>query len=181
LPLPYSRPMSASPPLPPLSTLPIGSGALGLMRGPGTGSADLATDLALIADWAPALVISLTETTEMEALGIADLGTLVQARGFAHAHLPIPDFGVPPPNTVALWRGLSPKVHGALAAGARVLVHCRGGLGRSGTLAALVLMERGLSADIAIQQVRHARPGAIETAEQERWLMAQVPPQNRPA
>jgi ADP-ribosyl-[dinitrogen reductase] hydrolase len=68
------------------------------------------------------------------------------------------------------WAALSAQLHGTLERGGRVLVHCRGGLGRAGTIAALMLIERGWSAPQAISDVRAVRPGAIETEEQERWV-----------
>jgi len=154
----------------PLSTLAIGTGRLGLMRAPGQPG-----DLDRIGAFAPRMVISLTESPEMAELGLSSLRADLGARGIAHAHLPIPDFGIPSQATMALWRALSPKVQAQIDAGGGVLIHCRAGLGRSGTMAALVLIERGMAADAAIAAVRQARPGAIETAGQERWLLTQAP------
>jgi protein-tyrosine phosphatase len=55
--------------------------------------------------------------------------------------------------------------------GGSVLVHCVGGLGRAGTVAACWLRSRGHGADDAIATVRRARsPRAIETAVQERMI-----------
>jgi len=51
--------------------------------------------------------------------------------------------------------------------GDNVLVHCRGGLGRSGTIAALLLIEFGLPNGLAIAQVRIARLAAIDIVEQK--------------
>jgi ADP-ribosyl-[dinitrogen reductase] hydrolase len=56
--------------------------------------------------------------------------------------------------------------------GGRVLLHCRGGLGRAGTIAARLLVELGMEPGKAVQAVRHVRPGAIETIEQERHVLA---------
>jgi protein-tyrosine phosphatase len=58
--------------------------------------------------------------------------------------------------------------------GDNVLVHCRGGLGRSGTIAALLLIEFGLPNGLAVAQVRIARPGAIDIAEQEEYVRRYV-------
>ena len=58
--------------------------------------------------------------------------------------------------------------------GDNVLVHCRGGLGRSGTIAALLLIEFGVPNDQAIIKVRNARPGAIDIAEQEEYVSRYV-------
>ncbi len=51
-----------------------------------------------------------------------------------------------------------------------VLLHCRGGLGRTGVVAARLLMEFGVPVKDAVRTVRAARPGTIETSAQERYL-----------
>ncbi|MCJ7453727.1 MAG: ADP-ribosylglycohydrolase family protein, partial [Steroidobacteraceae bacterium] len=56
-----------------------------------------------------------------------------------------------------------------------MLVHCRGGLGRAGSVAARLLVEFGADPGEAIRQVRAVRPRAIETRAQERWVEAQRP------
>jgi len=55
-----------------------------------------------------------------------------------------------------------------LANSGRVLVHCKGGLGRAGTIAARLLVKSGVAAEQAISTVRVASPQAIENREQER-------------
>ena len=46
-------------------------------------------------------------------------------------------------------------------------VHCGAGLGRAGTLLAAYLVSQGCDAEEAMARVRRARPGSIETIEQE--------------
>jgi ADP-ribosyl-[dinitrogen reductase] hydrolase len=51
-----------------------------------------------------------------------------------------------------------------------IVVHCRGGIGRAGMVAARLLVELGDAPDVATAKVRAARhPKAVETLEQERW------------
>jgi ADP-ribosyl-[dinitrogen reductase] hydrolase len=53
-----------------------------------------------------------------------------------------------------------------------VLVHCRGGLGRAGTVAGALLIKLGETPERALRKVRAARPRAGETLGQERYLAA---------
>jgi protein-tyrosine phosphatase len=53
---------------------------------------------------------------------------------------------------------------------AKVLVHCQGGSGRTGTMGAAYWIAKGLSAADAIRKVRQANPDAVETIGQERIL-----------
>ena len=55
--------------------------------------------------------------------------------------------------------------------GESVVVHCRGGLGRTGLVAARLLVELGESPVSALVRVRAARPGAVETVEQEKYVL----------
>jgi protein-tyrosine phosphatase len=66
--------------------------------------------------------------------------------------------------------------------GARVVVHCKGGLGRAGTVAALLLAgaahARGefVPVDRVVATIRTHRRDAIETAVQERFLARKIVP-----
>ncbi|HEV8252563.1 MAG TPA: protein-tyrosine phosphatase family protein [Candidatus Limnocylindria bacterium] len=81
---------------------------------------------------------------------------------------PIPD-GRPPASTVEMESILA-EIREGRASGS-VAVACMGGVGRTGTIAACALVEGGMNADDAIATVRAVRhPGAVETAEQERFV-----------
>ena len=79
-------------------------------------------------------------------------------------HLPVADFHTPTQDQ--LEQGVA-AIGAALGGGKRVAVHCGAGLGRSGTLIAAYLVSQGSTPDDAVAQVRAARPGSIETDEQE--------------
>jgi protein-tyrosine phosphatase len=131
---------------------------------------DLEADLDMIVEWGARIVITLIEEHEFSMLGVPELGSRVEARGIEWIHLPITDLDAPDERFETGWRASREQVMGCLNDGGRVLVHCRGGLGRAGTVAAFVLIESGMKVDEAVYRVRKVRPGAIETAEQMRYL-----------
>ena len=90
----------------------------------------------------------------------------------AWAHCPIEDMTPPGEPFERAWIDTGPRVHALLDRGEGVALHCRAGLGRTGTIAARSLLERGLSLAEAIAAVRRARPGTIETRGQEAYLEA---------
>jgi len=133
---------------------------------------DLDADLDRVARWGAEAVVTLIEDHEFEMLGVTGLGTAVTARGMAWHYLPIVDVAAPDARFDRGWLASGPVLRDILGAGGRVLVHCRGGLGRAGTIAACMLVEQGVRPDVAIVQVRAARPGAIETREQAAYVSA---------
>jgi len=87
-----------------------------------------------------------------------------EAAGFTYLRLPVPGGLVPDRDQVdSLLRFVQ-------SAPCPMGIHCRGGMGRTGTLIALVLMSWGLPPSAAVQTVRTANPAAIETREQEEFL-----------
>jgi atypical dual specificity phosphatase len=81
----------------------------------------------------------------------------------AESHVPVPDFAAPMQAQLATAVGI---IRAVVEAGERVVVHCGGGRGRSGTVAACYLVELGLDWRAAVARVRALRPGAIETRAQ---------------
>ena len=136
---------------------------------------DLGADLDTVAAWGAAAVVTLMEEHELARVKIADIGAEVRARHMEWHHAPIVDVTAPGPAFEAAWPVLSARLRSLLARGMRILVHCRGGLGRAGTVAARLLVEGGVPADASIAAVRAVRPGAIETSTQEDWVDAGRP------
>ena len=115
------------------------------------------------------VTVSLLDEHELKTLGIEDYQE--EIRGFRTLELrtfPIPDGGVP--RDVDEVRALVGWILERLGDGKHVAVHCRGGLGRSGLVAACCLVGVGVAPDAAIREVRLVRPGAIETPAQEAFV-----------
>ncbi len=143
-------------------------GVLGISAMPGLANG-LKADVQVIAAWGAGLVLTMTAQGEMERQGFTGFDRLLSSHGIAWRHLPIADFGAPPPDTQALWPAAAADAHAILDAGGRVLTHCRGGCGRSGMAALRLLAERGADPQSALDQIRQTRPCAVETQAQYAW------------
>lgn len=132
---------------------------------------DLDSDLDAISAWGADAVVTLLEGFELEMLGIAALPALLVDRNIEWHHLPIRDVDIPDRTFEEKWRESGQRLRTILSQGGKVLLHCRGGIGRTGTIAARLLVEFGFKPSHAIELVRTTRPGTIETAAQERYVL----------
>lgn len=89
--------------------------------------------------------------------------TAARTLGFVRHTIPVKDRHAPTINQLNQFM----KLLDALPESAKTIVHCEGGIGRTGTFAAAYWVAKGMSASDAIARVRQARPGALETPEQE--------------
>jgi hypothetical protein len=96
------------------------------------------------------------EPKELLLLRVQRIGEEVLRRDMLWFHLPIVDVCIPAD-------GIEHRLD--------VVVHCRGDLGRAGTIAARLLVELGVEPTRAIKAVREVRPGAIETCEQTNFVL----------
>ena len=140
----------------------------------GSWNRDLGLDLDAIADWGAVAVLTLVEDHELTTLKVTDMGDQVCARHMDWLHLPIPDFSVPDAAFEQHWEVVAPDLMNRLRAGFDVLVHCKGGLGRAGTIAARLKIGMGVPPAQAVKAVRAVRPGAIETNAQLEHVLAQM-------
>jgi len=148
----------------------IGSGFIAIMAHPAH-EQDAAAAIAGIAQNGIRQVVSLLDPAEARALGLDEEAQLVEAQSMTFVSFPIADMGLPVSldDFAALARRLYQQVH----TGLNTLVHCRGGIGRSGLLAAAVLLHCGMDPQQACEQVSRKRGRRVpETDAQRAWLLA---------
>lgn len=140
----------------------------------GTRESELEADLAAIKAWGAEILLSLIEPQEYATYGVELMRELIP-QGILHLRLPIEDGSTPDASWENSWEVAGPKIRATLSRGGRVCVHCIGGLGRTGLVAARLLVEFGAQPQEAIRMVRKTRPGTIETAAQEDYVRSLLP------
>ena len=116
--------------------------------------------------------LSLVEDDEFSYYcGKAVLEAEAKKRLINWVHLPIADMDIPRNNTLNGLNIIRPQLSEAIKTDRSIAIHCMGGLGRSGTVAAIILADLGIPLQSAIGVVRQFRPGAIETSAQENFVL----------
>ncbi len=154
-----------------IHALQVGGGSLALTSMPGRGG-DYIGDLDAVAGWKPGLILSMATEVEMILDGARDFGSDVRDRACRWVHLPVEDYGIPTQDVSERWEQASKSARHALSGGGRVLVHCKGGCGRSGMAVLRIMVECGEHPDTALKRLRALRPCAVETDAQMRWATA---------
>jgi tetratricopeptide (TPR) repeat protein/protein-tyrosine phosphatase len=138
----------------------------------GVWNRDLKTDLERLSDeFCVGTLISLVEDSELQELSILDLAEECARVTINLVRFPIRDVSVP--ESMEDFVRMVAVAVDSLREGDTVVTHCKGGLGRAGLAAACVAVaatDAEMSASEAIELVREARPGAIETEAQENFV-----------
>ena len=83
-------------------------------------------------------------------------------------HLPITDFGIPSEEIITSF---IEEIKQAKEQNQKVGIHCKYGIGRTGTMLALYLIEfADMTPEEALRVVRKKRPRSVESYEQEFFI-----------
>lgn len=135
-------------------------------------SPDLPAAVETIRHWPATAAVSLMELPEFERLGLSELPLLFDEKMPLWLHLPIRDHDVPGTAWLERWRLARLIIAKLLLEGKNVVIHCLGGIGRTGTVAALCLIDAGVCRGRdAIDLIRrNYNVHAIETPEQRSFV-----------
>lgn len=153
-------------PIYPIET--IAAGSLSAMAKP-EAKGDIELEFKSIAAQKITRVVSLLESTEAAAQGLANEKQLVERSGMQFVHYPIGDFGVP--EDVSKFALFIRQQHEAIAAGEHTVVHCYAGIGRTGIVTTSILLRCGYNPLQAIETISQKRGVKIpDTQRQVDWI-----------
>ncbi|MES2205438.1 MAG: protein-tyrosine phosphatase family protein [Pseudomonadota bacterium] len=147
----------------------IGSGLLSIMPRPNA-SNEMSKEFEAIAATGIKCIVSLLETQEALELGLKDEALLCAQHKIDFLSHPIPDFGLP--DSVSSFSEVTRLLYQTISNGIHTVIHCRGGIGRSGLVAAGVLLHAGYTPQQAFEHISTLRQVKVpETEEQYSWLV----------
>ncbi len=137
---------------------------------PGTKDSSLVDSLATLKQAGASAVISLMPASELATNGAEDIGKQCQAQDMAWFHLPVADEQVPLEDFGQGWKASKQSILERLNAGQDIAIHCKGGSGRTGLIAARIMVESGIPRADAIALVQALRPKAIQHPAHINWI-----------
>ncbi|PSV22120.1 phosphatase [Photobacterium leiognathi subsp. mandapamensis] len=152
--------------------LPISNNSAGLVLTPcpGTKGTPLVESIDQLKAQGVTIVVTALSMKEMEAKSVGALPLVVQQVGLKWFNTPIEDDCAPDESFQPHWDAISPALHQALDNGEKVALHCMGGSGRTGLLAAHLLLEKQWQLDDVITQVQALRPNAFTKDVQAEYI-----------
>ena len=143
-------------------TAPDLSGQLIFTPCPGTKDTSVSQALATLRDAGAVALVTLMPDEELLQNEIDLLPEECQLLGLEWFHLPVEDDQAPGEAFSAAWKTSRERLRELLMDGEVIAIHCKGGSGRTGLIAARLLIECGLPMREAIAQVQALRPRAIQ-------------------
>ncbi|ROV58672.1 phosphatase [Vibrio ponticus] len=150
--------------------LDVEQGALILTPCPGTKDASLYESLEQLKQQGVLAIVTALDDRELAEKNVSQLGSLTKELGMQWFQLEIEDDCAPDGKFAAKWAEVAPTLHQIVEQGGKVAMHCMGGSGRTGLLAAHLLLERDWALADIVSQVQALRPGAFTKPVQVEYI-----------
>lgn len=125
-----------------------------------------------VANWKGAgvsTIVSLLTPEEEEELALTDEASEVKRHGLKFVSFPIADREVPASQNQ--FAEILDKLDAVLSSGEQIVIHCRQGIGRTGLVAACLLVTTGCDSETAVKLVSTTRRASIpDTQSQRQWI-----------
>ena len=152
--------------------LDLEQGALVLTPCPGTKGVDLEASLVQLKEQGVEAIVTALDNAELENKGVAQLGEATEKLGMQWFQIEIEDDCAPGDGFAVKWQQASSALHQVVDNGGKVAMHCMGGSGRTGLLAAHLLLEKQWPLSDIVKEVQALRPGAFTKPVQVDYINA---------
>ncbi len=148
----------------------IGSGFLAVMAKPVSGEW-IEDEFIGISKEGINQIVSLLENHESYEVGLQNEADLANKNNIEFISFPIKDRGLP--NSVSEFSKFTKTLYSQIADGKNTVIHCRAGIGRTGIVAAGVLLHCGFGAVEAFNHISNKRGIQVpDTDEQYNWVVS---------
>lgn len=146
----------------PLTVVPLDNGAQFIFTPcPGTKDSDLTSSVQTIREAGADAVITTLSDQEIEQLQVSGLGEEISRAGMHWFQLPIEDDESPDELFLEQFSEVKSMLSSLIDDKATIAIHCRGGSGRTGLMAAILLLEKGLDWSAIKTRIQAARPKSL--------------------
>ncbi len=145
----------------PFDYLELYTGTLMFTPCPGTKDASLSDSIGQLKAAGAAAVITLMPTHELEQNDVAHIGVICEELGLEWYQLPIEDDCAPEQTFETAFADDKTAILALLQAGKKVAIHCKGGSGRTGLVAAILMTQLGYDKTEAQALVQQLRPKTL--------------------
>ena len=147
----------------PFDKLPLGDGSTLIFTPcPGTKEVSLRESLRQLVEGGARAVITLMPADEMARNDASTLPEVCLEMGIRWFHFPIEDDASPGQGFEQPWEEQKQQVFEMLNQRMAIAIHCKGGSGRTGLMAAIIMLERGIPFEQTVSQVKSLRPNALK-------------------
>lgn len=128
---------------------------------PGTKDTSVSDALETLKEAGANTIITVLSSDEIEALSVSSLGKEATDKNIKWYQLPIEDDCEPAEAFNKAWALSKVKLQALLGYKETIAIHCRGGSGRTGLMAAILLLEAGEAWGDVKDQIQKVRPKAL--------------------
>lgn len=141
---------------------------------PGTKGVDLETSIINLKKAGCTLLLTLMFDDEMVKNNIQLIPQLCQKYGITWLQLPIMDDEAPNQEFESNWYQYQQLILTTIISGNSLAIHCKGGTGRTGLVAAMILYFYGWPIEKVFEKIQAVRPQALKIEKQVAYLNSYV-------